>query len=88
MFGREPALIMGLVGALIALGVGFGLPVSPGQVGLIMAAVAAVLAVITRSQVTSTPAVNDLIKTAVAQPQGTSVAVVKDIQAAKDEAKA
>lgn len=84
MFGREPALIMGVVGALIALGVGFGLPVTPGQVGLIMAAVGAILAVITRSQVSSTPAVNDLIKTAVAQPTGTSVAVVKEIQADKD----
>ena len=43
MFGREPALWMGAVGAVIALGIGFGLPVTPVQFGLIMAAVAAIL---------------------------------------------
>lgn len=52
MFGREPAVILGLVGALIALAVGFGLDVSAEQTGLIMAAVSAVLAFVTRSQVT------------------------------------
>lgn len=51
MFGREPALWLGLVNVLLALGVGFGLNVTPEQVGLINAAVAALLAVITRSQV-------------------------------------
>jgi hypothetical protein len=54
MLGREPALILGLVNALLAVAVGFGLQVTPEQVGLINAAVAAVLAVITRSQVTPT----------------------------------
>ena len=48
---REPALIIGLVNALIALAVGFGLPVTSAQVGLINAAVAAILAVILRTQV-------------------------------------
>lgn len=51
LWGREPALIVGLVNALLALAVGFGLQVTPEQVGLINAAVAAVLAVITRTQV-------------------------------------
>lgn len=51
MFGREPALWLGLVNALLAVGVGFGLNITPEQVGLINAAVAAVLSVITRSQV-------------------------------------
>lgn len=51
LFGREPALILGAVNALIAVAVGFGLPVSPLQVGLINAAVAAILAVITRQNV-------------------------------------
>lgn len=54
IFGREPALIIGFVNALIAVAVGFGLDVTPEQVGLINAAVAAVLAVITRSQVSPT----------------------------------
>ncbi|MDQ3275289.1 MAG: hypothetical protein M3Q39_09760 [Actinomycetota bacterium] len=53
-FGREPALIVGALGAVIALAVGFGLPVSPEQVGLILAAVTALLAVVTRQQVTPT----------------------------------
>lgn len=50
IFKTEPALIIGLINALIALGVGFGLPVTPAQVGLINAAVAAILAVVMRSQ--------------------------------------
>jgi hypothetical protein len=52
MFGREPALIIGVVQALVALAVGFGLDITEEQVGLILAGVAAVLALVTRSQVT------------------------------------
>ena len=55
LFGREPALIIGAVGAIIALAIGFGVNVSTDQFGLIMAAVAAVLAVVTRTQVTPAP---------------------------------
>ena len=51
MMSREPALIIGAVNALLALAVGFGLTLTPQQVGLINAAVGAILAVITRSQV-------------------------------------
>ena len=47
----EPALLLGALNALIALAVGFGLPVTSTQVGLINAAVAAILAVILRTQV-------------------------------------
>ena len=54
MFGREPALIIGVVQAIVALAVGFGLDVTEEQVGLILAATAAVLAFVTRSQVTPT----------------------------------
>lgn len=54
MFGREPALILNLVGALIALAVGFGLNVTPEQVGLILAATTSVLGFAIRSQVTPT----------------------------------
>lgn len=51
MFGREPALWMGLVGAAIALGTAFGLHLSAEQVGAISALAAAILAFVTRSQV-------------------------------------
>lgn len=51
MFGREPAVILGAISAAIALGVGFGLNVTPEQVGLISAFASAVLAIVTRSQV-------------------------------------
>jgi len=49
---NEPALILALVGSLIALVVSFGLKLSPEQIGGIMAAVSAILGVVTRSQVT------------------------------------
>lgn len=52
MFGREPALILGLVQAALALAVGFGLHLSTEQMGLLMAFSAALLAVITRQNVT------------------------------------
>ena len=48
---KEPALIVGFVGAAIALGVSFGLPISAEQVGFVMAFVSAILAFVTRSQV-------------------------------------
>jgi hypothetical protein len=51
MWNREPALIMAAITALISLGVGFGLSITAEQVGLIVAAVAAVFGVVTRSQV-------------------------------------
>ncbi len=52
LWKREPAVILSLVSALVAVGVGFGLDVTPEQVGLIMAAVSAVIGFATRSQVT------------------------------------
>jgi len=51
IFKREPALILGALNALIAVAVGFGLDITPEQVGLVNAAVAAVLAVIVRANV-------------------------------------
>lgn len=51
MWHREPALILGAVNALLALAVGFGLSVTPEQVGLINAAVAAVLSLVVRQRV-------------------------------------
>lgn len=52
LWGREPALILGAVSAALAVAVGFGLPVTPEQVGLIMAAVTALVALAVRTQVT------------------------------------
>lgn len=54
MFGREPALIIGATQALIALAVAFGLDLSPEQIGAVLAVTAAVLGMVTRSQVTPT----------------------------------
>lgn len=51
LWNREPALVLAAVSALVALGVGFGLPVTTLQAGLILAAVSAVLGLVTRSQV-------------------------------------
>ena len=47
----EPALFIGLVGAVVALVVTFGLKLSADQIGAIMTAVAALMAIVTRSQV-------------------------------------
>lgn len=83
---NEPTLIIGAIGAIIAVAVGFGLPVTPAQVGLIMAAVSAVLALIVRSQVTPEAKVDKLIKEAVKSPASTTVATVKASVDAKEEA--
>jgi hypothetical protein len=48
---REPALVIGAVQAIIALAVAFGLGLSAEQTGAILAASAAILALVTRSQV-------------------------------------
>ena len=48
---REPAMVLAVVQAALALGIGFGLRVTPEQMALIMALAAAVLGLITRSQV-------------------------------------
>ena len=54
---NEPALAIGLVSSVIALALAFGFTLSDEQVGGIMAVVVAVLALVTRSQVTPTRAV-------------------------------
>ena len=55
IWGREPALILGLVQAALALAIGFGLKLTPEQFGLVMAFTATLLSVIVRSKVTPTP---------------------------------
>lgn len=52
IFGREPALILGLVQAGLALAVGFGLNLDGQQVALIMGFAAALVSVIVRQRVT------------------------------------
>jgi hypothetical protein len=52
MFGREPAVILGAIQAILALGLSFGLSLSSGQIGAIMAVAAAILALVVRQQVT------------------------------------
>lgn len=51
----EPAVIMSLVTALLALAVAFGLNLTPEQTGSITAVIAIIAGYITRSQVSSTP---------------------------------
>ena len=51
LWQREPAMILALMQAGIALGVAFGLELSNEQMGTLMAFVAALVGFITRSQV-------------------------------------
>ena len=55
IWGREPAMVLALVQAVIALVVAFGLSLEPDQIGAILAVTAVVLGLITRSQVSPTP---------------------------------
>ena len=51
---KEPAVIVGLVGSAISVGTAFGLKLTTEQVGAITALTSALLALVTRSQVTPT----------------------------------
>ena len=57
IWSKEPAAILGAVGAIVALAVGFGLSLTPAQVGLILAATQAVLALVAALSPTLTVAV-------------------------------
>lgn len=53
IFGREPALIMGLVQAALALALGLGVvTLTAAQVALVLGFTAAVLSVVVRQNVT------------------------------------
>lgn len=52
IFGREPTMVLYAVFAVLQLAIGFGLPINVEQLGLLNVALAAIFAVITRSQVT------------------------------------
>ena len=51
IWGREPAMLLALVQAVIALVVAFGLNLKPDQIGAILAVTAVILGLITRSRV-------------------------------------
>lgn len=52
LFNREPALFLGVIQAVLALVLAFGVDLSAGQTGAVLAVAAAVLALITRQKVT------------------------------------
>ena len=54
LWGREPAMVVAFVQAVIVLAISFGLQMTPDQQGAILAVVAIVLGLITRSQVSPT----------------------------------
>lgn len=96
MFGKEPTVVLGalseVIKAIIPMLIIFGFINWTGeQVAQVMLVVGVGIAffnvMLTRSQTTSEPQMNALIRTAVSQPSGTAVETVKDIQAAKDEGK-
>jgi len=53
LWGREPAMIVAFVQAVIVLGVSFGLKLTPEQIGAILAVSALILGLVTRTQVTA-----------------------------------
>ena len=53
LWNREPALILAVIQAGLALALGFGVHLTTEQMALIMAFVAALLGLITRSRVSS-----------------------------------
>lgn len=57
---REPAIVVGIVGALISLLLAFGLELTVQQQGAIMGAVVAALALVTRQAVTPNVSVGAL----------------------------
>ena len=52
LFGREPVMILAIIQTGLALVIGFGLDLTPQQIGAIMAFAAAVLGFVARQQVT------------------------------------
>ena len=54
LWGREPAMVLALVQAIIALGLAFGWNLTDEQFGAVITLVAVALGVLTRSQVTPT----------------------------------
>lgn len=55
LWGREPAMVVGFIQAILVLAVTFGLALTQEQTAAILAVAAIGLALITRSQVTPAP---------------------------------
>ncbi len=85
MFGREPVAIATAIRLILLAAMAFGLNLTDVQLVASMAAIEAVLTLVTRSQVSPEATVNDLIKIAVNEPKGTAVATVREIQSEKDD---
>jgi hypothetical protein len=62
IWGREPAMILQFLGAVISLAIGFGLKLTTEQFALIMVVVQLGLGLITRSQVSSPATVAKLVR--------------------------
>jgi uncharacterized protein (DUF697 family) len=52
LWGREPAMVLAFVQAVLVLALSFGLQLTPEQTGAIIALTAVILGLITRSKVT------------------------------------
>lgn len=70
LWGREPAVVLGLIQAGLALLLSFGFELTVEQQGSIIAFSAVLIAVITRSQVTPIANVPDVV-VSVETPEGT-----------------
>lgn len=70
LWGREPAMVVAFVGAVITLLVAFGLNLTDQQIGAIIAVVTLLLGLITRSQVSSPATVAKLIGRSPTAPGG------------------
>lgn len=94
MFKKEPVAVSAAISvaikAVLLATMAFGLNMTSDQLTAVMFAADSLLALfaifVVRNQVTSQPQVNALIRTAVQQPENTSVEKVKEIQAEKDAA--
>lgn len=73
MFGREPVAITAAIRAVILAAVLFGLDLSPAQIGGIMLAVEAILALVTRSQTVATTKSDALVEKAITMPSSATL---------------
>jgi len=78
IWNAEPTMILAVLQAAVALGVGFGLPVTTQQMGLIMALAAAVLGLVNRSQVVSPASLQQMTPGTLASAQD-AAQPVKDV---------
>lgn len=63
LWKNEPTMVVAAINAVIALAVSFGLELSPGQIGALLAAFTTVAGLLIRSQVSSVAALKELDST-------------------------